>query len=259
MAGSTRQTGDNQKVKFGTTVQTRTNELIADFRSSWPSLYRTPGAVVDEMAAVLLNVPPTVAGEVMGFCDKMLAVQEKKVDALKETGAGDLVLSDYQADIASYRRLRQHFSRMVPAGAERPNDAAMKRIDIAGESYVVFPDDWVVLNGAVAEACEHVLAVEVKNGDRYSAPHFVYFSDVPARQFDDDIAIKAIERVWPQVADVRKDMVEPVYDRNGVMLNMKEVSEAPYIGVFEIRDSTSFDAWEKPAYGAMVFRSKDGR
>lgn len=259
MARSTQQTDDNPKVKFGTTVQARTNELIAAFRSSWPSLYRTPGAVVDEMAAVLLNVPPSVAGEVMGFCDNMLGVLEKKVDALKETGAKDFMLSDYQAEIASYRRLRQHFSRMMPAGAERSNDTAMKRIDMAGRSYVVFPDDWVVLNGSVAEACAHVFAIEVKNGDCYAAPHFIYFSDVPVSQFDDDVAIEAIERVWPQVIDVKKDMVKPVYDRNGVMLNMKEVSESPYIGVFEIRDSSSFDAWEKPAYGAMVFHPKDGR
>ena len=48
--------------------------------------------------------------------------------------------------------------------------------------------------------------------------------------------------------------VEPAYDKDGGMLNAEEWDDAPTVGVFPIRDASSFSVGNEAPFGAMVYR-----
>lgn len=245
----------NKRVKFGTTVSGRTDSAIASFRSAWPGLYKTPGSVVDELAGAFLNVPGNVARTIVATCDRELDACGKRIEALTKAGAGELQLSETRATQAGYRRMRTHFARFLPDGAAASGDAPMRRIDLSDGSFAIVPEDWVVLNAEGAGSGSHALCVETVTRDGKTAPHFVYLSEIGIKDFDRRVAVHAAERVWPKIAEVVRGSVEPVFGSDGTMLNMAEVLAAPHVDVYELRESASFDAWERPPYGAMVFRA----
>lgn len=65
--------------------------------------------------------------------------------------------------------------------------------------------------------------------------------------------LNAIADKWPGIRDVQSSQVEPIYDKDGAILNADEWTKAPIIGVFPIRDASSFSWEDKAPYGAMVY------
>lgn len=54
----------------------------------------------------------------------------------------------------------------------------LKRTDMK-DGYIVYPADWVVLDGVQCDAKDSVRAcvIEVKNGKKYGMPHFLFFTN----------------------------------------------------------------------------------
>lgn len=141
-------------------------------------------------------------------------------------------------------------------GKGLPKENYMKKIEING-GYVIFPNDWVVVDEASAKNCKYVGVVEVRNGIKYKCPHFVLFSEIPIVEFDNniqDIFLDRCEIAYPDFRRIRAMQVKPVYDENNHMLNAQLWEQAPTIGVFEIPvygQDTSFPA------GAMIIKNSN--
>lgn len=248
--------GEARKTKIGTTILERTSGLMARFRSSDEGEFRTPGEVIDYVVGATLDVSDETARELARFCEQKGGEARKKLDSLGNWGAGKMQESEARRTADGYEKLANLFSRLSPCADGTVTREPMRRVDLEDGAYVVFPDadDWVVLNEDRAFESSHVLVVEIKNGYKYSAPHFVFFASRPNSEIDRDTVLGEVASVWPMLSKVRKAVVEPAYDRDGRMLNEKEFNEAPSIGIFEIRDSTSFNSIKDAPYGAVVYR-----
>lgn len=134
-------------------------------------------------------------------------------------------------------------------------DVQMRRIDIKS-GYVIFPNDWVVIDLFPAIECDYAGIIEIKNGHKYNAPHFVFFSkkaiNTLTEQDIDEINNYAC-RIYKKFKNLLKMQVDPVYDENHNLLNAEVWKNAPVLGYFTIPD---FGSGLTYPYGAMIYRKK---
>ena len=136
------------------------------------------------------------------------------------------------------------------------DDSKMKRIEIL-DGYVTCPKEWVILDENTAKKKYYVGVVEIKNGSKYNAPHFLFFSDIPISQLNENdinlIDNKCYEK-WNKYKQVLNDYVKPEYDKNRNITNFKEYSECPVPGYFDIPESDNL--YSSFPCGAKIFRYK---
>lgn len=245
----------DEKRKLGTTVLVRTDNNINLFKEQYPSEFKTPGEVIDLMAGLCLRVNPDAAAELYEFCVERADDAERAIYELKGGIAADAWAGNLRAKRDYYRELAAHLSHFVPKGRTHPRKGfqlPMKRIRMRGETYAIVPDDWIVINEDAGKDCDYAFVLEARNSERYGIPHFVYLSE--SEVCSNEEVIEAAAEVWPKMQEIRDMQVEPAYDKYGVILNAKEWSEAPTIGIFPIADSSSFSYGEEAPYGAMIYR-----
>lgn len=112
----------------------------------------------------------------------------------------------------------------------------MKKI-LLKHGYVQYPDEWVAVKNMDPAECDYCGVVEVRNGNKYKCPKFIFFLDHPVvdlTEADEDKINKAIIDKFPDFEDIIDDHVEEKYDENHKLLNLKEWDEAPTIGHFTI-------------------------
>lgn len=241
-----------EKRKLGTTILPQTEANIYLFKEQHPDQTKTAGEVIDLMALLSLRVNPGAAAELRGFCAKRANAAERESYEIEEANPGSLQAADLRERADYFRALGAHMGRFVPAEKEHNDDTPMKRIDMRKGAYVVVPCDWVVANESSARSCDYAFAVEVRNGEKYDAPHFLVLSEKETCSLDE--AVESVEKTWPAIRDVVNAQVGAIRDESGSLLNAEEWMEAPSVGVFPIRDSNSFFWDDEPPYGAMVFR-----
>lgn len=137
---------------------------------------------------------------------------------------------------------------------EASNDSKMKRIEIS-DGYVIVPDDWVILDENTAKGKYYVGVVQIKNGYKYDAPHFLFFSDIPISKLsENDINIiddKCCKK-WSKYKQILSDYTNPEYDKDRNIINLKKYSECPIPEYFNIPDSD--DLYNNFPCGAKVYR-----
>lgn len=244
------------KVKLGTTILEKTDGLIVRFREMSNGEFKTPGEAIDYLTGVSLDISEQAAAELARFCESKREESELALADCERGGAEEMQLDSAKRTVDSYSRLEDHFRRFISEDELSEYDNPMRRVDLADGSYVVLPDEdgWVSINEDDARYSAYVYVVEIKNGAKYSAPHFVFYSSDAKKSLSRDAVLHEVGRIWPDIKRVQEDWVKPIYDNEGRMINYKEVDKAPCIGVFEVRDSTSFGPTDKAPYGAMVFR-----
>ncbi|MGC5816111.1 hypothetical protein [Clostridium perfringens] len=129
----------------------------------------------------------------------------------------------------------------------------MKKIEIQN-GYVIFPEDWIILNEYHAKNCEYARVIEVKNGTKYNSPHFLFFSTKPINELTNNDTKKLDEKCINMFSNYKKILNEYIplkYDENGEMLNGNEHISGPIPGYFAILDY-GLDISYYPL-GAMVF------
>ena len=52
--------------------------------------------------------------------------------------------------------------------------------------YVQYPDEWVAVKNMDPIQCDYCGVVEVRNGNKYKCPHFVFFLDKPILKITDE-------------------------------------------------------------------------
>ena len=132
------------------------------------------------------------------------------------------------------------------------NDVEMVKYDISN-GYVVYPENWILLNPEDAAMATYVGVVEVRQKE-LQIPHFLFFSSEKINQLDstffEKINAKCAE-LYPKFRDVLNRQVPYI---EGV--NEDEFLKSPQIGHFQIPVQGEDDCFKdhKPPYGAMVIR-----
>lgn len=130
---------------------------------------------------------------------------------------------------------------------------------ISNGDIVRAPIDWIPVNPSIAPYATCVYAVEVKFGERYNAPHFLVFyeeSYVEPSDSEKEEYLAAIEKIWPELSQVREDQVELAYGPDGGVLNQADVKNSPAIGFFPVPEQPRCLPMRRPnlSYGAVIVR-----
>lgn len=243
-----------KKVKLGTTILVQSSKAIDDFKSRYSRDFKSPGEVVDMMADFCLNVNSSVAEELSGFCKERAEAAERELSELRGGAMTSLHSAEIKGRRDYFEALADHMGRFVLPATGEDDVSVMRRLDMFGEAYVVFPDaeDWIVVNEENAPQCGNVFVLEVRNSSKYNVPHFIYFSNADSCAIDE--MADAVEPVWPKIREIQNMKVEPALDKNGKLLNQEEWAASPVMGVFKILDSTAYGRFHEAPYGMMVYR-----
>lgn len=244
------------KVKLGTTVLEKTQLAFTDLKSRSGGEFRTLGEAIDYVAGALLDMTPAAATRLLKAC---MDERHRSEQALARKHIDSTEGFSYDAEkktVDCYLRLEGLLNRYADSSMLRGLINPRRRVELADGASVVFPDvdDWIEVNPSEAGASSIVYVVEIKNGKKYSAPHFVYYSRADAEPVDRAVMINEIAGIWPEIRKVQDEEIAPVYDKTGFMVNYREMLDAPMIGVFEIGDAASFAPGDAVPYGAMVYR-----
>lgn len=105
---------------------------------------------------------------------------------------------------------------------------------------VVVPDDFIIVEQTKTEYSDYAGIVAEKNG---TLPHYLVFSEKCFSDYsaeDEDRLYNYLGELYPEVAEVRKQEVEAVF-QDGLVVNADEWKEAPRLVLFPIREVKDLD------------------
>lgn len=206
------------------------------------------GAAIETILGPILSLSPAQASQLGAAAEKELKSTQTLLDATRREDA--FSHHDLQKEAEVWKTVRDLFETL--AGDSIPRKP-MRSIQMRAKR-VIIPDspDWVVVNEANAAGSTRATIIEVKNGDRFNVPHFVYFDNA---ETSTQLMDKAIVAIFPDFEKVLKEQVEPVMDANGVCLNLGEVQRAPAPGYFP---ACEHDPIQGDPYGVHIVLDEKG-
>lgn len=240
-----------KKIKYGTTVQETTPAKIDELRRKNPQSIRSTGEAIDYLCNLLTGLTPRFAKALKDTCAKEIHLITNEMRALPIDGSEELTFSAKELEREQFQRLYDHLSLYYEETIE---PQGMRRIDLLGGDYAVFPSSWTLLEpNNCAESCSQVGIIEIRGGAKYDAPHFVFFHNGEYNQKD---KLQRATKLWPRMTDVIRDEVKLVTDVEGKYLNMDEHLAAPIICYFNLLEASYYQSMElEPPYGAMIYRN----
>lgn len=240
-----------RKIKIGTTVQETTAAILEEIRRNNPESIRSTGEVIDYLCNLLAELTPRTAKVVDEACVGEVQLITNEMRALPLDGSEQMSFSQKELEREQLQRLHKHFSQYREK-EDKPQ--GMKRVDLLGGDYAVFPSSWVLLEpDSCGASCNQVGIIEVRGGSKYNAPHFVFFHNGDYSQKD---KLQHAVKLWPRMTDVIRDEVKLITDDEGHYLNMDEHLAAPIICYFNLLDASYYQSMElEPPYGAMIYRN----
>ena len=192
------------------------------------------------LISLTLGIPALVQGELSVFCaQKSASVDEQN------------------------KELAIFWAQKDPYTKEK--NILLKRTDMK-DGYIVYPADWVVLDGVQCDAKDSVRAcvIEVKNGKKYGMPHFLFFTNKDVGDpftIDEENAIHlACVKAVPNFAQVLRDgvdqptmpMSDPRYKEAA-----KRFLASPIPGIFFIpaTDDPYYCMQDEPLFGCRIVRN----
>lgn len=207
------------------------------------------------LISLTLDVPTLVQGELSTFCaQKSASVDEQN----------SLYWMYRERNIQeSYKELAIFWAQKDPY--TKGKNMLMRKTDMK-DGYIVYPADWVVLDGVQCDAKDSVRAcvIEVKNGKKYGMPHFLFFTNKDVGDpftIDEENAIHlACIKAVPNFAQVLRDgvdqptmpMSDPRYKEAA-----KRFLASPIPGIFYIpaTDDPYYCMQDEPLFGCRIVRN----
>lgn len=207
------------------------------------------------LISLTLDVPTLVQGELSIFCaQKSASVDEQN----------SLYWMYRERNIQeSYKELAIFWAQKDPY--TKGKNMLMRKTDMK-DGYIVYPADWVVLDGVQCDAKDSVRAcvIEVKNGKKYGMPHFLFFTNKDVGDpftIDEENAIHlACIKAVPSFAQVLRDgvdqptmpMSDPRYKEAA-----KRFLASPIPGIFFIpaTDDPYYCMQDEPLFGCRIVRN----
>ena len=222
------------KVKFGTTVLEETDVNIDLFKKQYPKGYKSSGQVVDMMAGLCLRINPKAAKEIHDFCLRRALEIERRLWRQHKSDVSELKADNLRDECDYLRKLADHMSRFYEDGDKR---SAMKRLDLRDGSYLVIPEDWIVANEEDASTSSFAFVVEIAHSEIRGLPHIIILS--PKESYSGCLDLGPALSFAAKASPVIRDALE---------------KNADIVGVFPIRDASSYGRGNKAPYGAMIYR-----
>lgn len=184
----------------------------------------------------------------MSFLTYLCAAMQNREDSAEDR-------QELLETCAIARKTRIAMRQSIESEALAVEESSMTRIAIAGDSIVVFPGSWTVLNASEAENCPHAGVIEVRNSP--NAPHIVFLTTKPVNSLTEEDEANILKRAFlqaPILKSINDAQVELEYNSDGGVANVEDYNNAPRIGLFPIQDSDMFSEKSPAPYGAMVIR-----
>jgi hypothetical protein len=224
------------------------------------------GSTINKILASILLLSPDTK-------KKLARYLEIEMDKQKELSknADQFEATEINKKIHEMREL--YFVLTEEKGLTNKEDEKMKRVYLE-DGYVIFPSSWIVLD-TLRNPIESKYAgiVEVRNGDKYNAPHFVFFSNKKYgkdySEEDMDNVIDACVSVYPEFKNIINAQIDysQFYDENGYLDPEKAIEagwkEAPEIGLFHIPEEEdpiyeqAYGTNYSHPYGCVIVRNKN--
>ena len=238
------------RVKRSVDLEDETDRLLDVYRARAEKngVVFSRGAAMDSILGSLLRLEPSQA---CGFRAEAMNQLEAAQALLETYDPKEKLLYQAAKDRVKTLELVYEFFDSLTDEYEEPSPV---RVIQMYEKRLVIPDtdDWVVINEADAEMSSDATIVEVKNGERYGARHYVYFggNDVSKKFIN-----HAICRKCPEFLKVLEARVDPIKGPDGNYINLEQFSKAPFVGYFPARDD--LPASEAP-YGVVIVPDEKG-
>lgn len=237
------------RVKRSVDLSPNTDVALDAFRdlSAKRGVSLSRGAAIDAVLGAILRLTPEMAARLYKEAHKGLKGAQ---DALDATSREDALSRRNAAEtVEGWKSVVELFDIMAD-GYEEP--APMRSIRMSGRR-VLIPDapDWILVNEGDAAQSTVATIVEIKNGARFNAPHFVYFDNGEASSRAIDAAILA---AYPRYGEILAARIEPMKDADGNYLNLEELKEAPAPGYFPAQEN---DPIAGNPYGVAIIPARD--
>ena len=123
------------------------------------------------------------------------------------------------------------------------------------DGYVSIPDEWIVITNQSPQDSQYVGVVEIRGGDAYNAPHFIFFSSTPIYDLtneDKNLIINCCTNAYPRLENILAEHIPLQFDENKKITNGASWQRSPLAGCFDIPEFGTRDSYP---YGAMIIRS----
>ena len=236
------------RVKRSVDLSPNTDVALDAFRnlSEKRGVSLSRGAAIDAVLGAILRLSPEMAASLYKEARRGLKAAQDALDATSREDA--LSRRSATENVEGWKTVAELFD-IIADGYEEP--APMRSIGMKGRR-VLIPDapDWILVNEGNAAQSTVATVVEIKNGARFDAPHFVYFDNGEAGHKAIDAAILA---VYPRYEDILAARIEPVKDSDGNYLNLEELKEAPMPGYFPAQQNNPVSG---NPYGVVIIPEK---
>lgn len=213
--------------------------------------------IINKLIGIFLRISPDVSKKVGRFCYEQYLTEQENLEKLL-----GFERDDAQRRTDQFAALSQYFGYDVKAD----KNPGMK-ISFLKHGYVMYPNDWIVLNDIFGptDTCSYAGVVESRNSSKYGIPHFIFFSNVKyGRDYTDEMTstiYEACSKVYP---DFKKywNMQLPIPNLNDEDA-VDAWQNAPEFSVFHIPVKGDPISWPredyKPPFGAMIIRDTEDK
>lgn len=215
------------------------------------------GNTVNTLISTFCDVPDKVSQEMLNMIKVKLKELYDKMDRAEGFEAQALM-----RECEAYNNMATFFNKGYTVSVEAiEKTPTMKKIQIK-DSYLVVPNDWIILNPEDAEDAYFAGVIEVRHHDKYGVPYMVVLLE------EDDFQTFAKTReewiyarcqsAWEGFKEILNMQVKPVEDPTspGDLLNETEWAAAPNIYYYDIyvHGDRKFGKNYKPPFGAQIIR-----
>ena len=249
-------------VKRTIDIQDANDEVLEKYKTERGVGY---GTFVNNLIRTVCLRPKKVKLEMLSFIKQRLHLLYLQMDKAEQFEAAQLM-----EEAQAYRDLARLLNDGIDVDIDETNtEPIMERIEMMN-SYIIVPDDWIILNREEAEQCEYALVVEVRQRKKpKKIPHFVYFHNRKGsgeydKNFLDMVNSKCVQAYpeFQEFIDWEHDHpnLELKLDPNhpGEFLNAEDVLNGPQIGHFHVyvQGDRAYSNSEPP-YGVRIVRKKE--
>ena len=246
-----------KKSKVGFMLRDTSLDALNNFKERNGGIVRSPGEAIDYCCDLFLGVDGTSAA---ALYDILHAGAADMRDLLANPSLSQFEQQEIRIKADKIEEIAQHFRCLANADELSENREPMLRIDLAGEDYVLLPDDgsWAVVGGDEAKGHSYVGAVSVRGVDENAIPLIMFFSDRPISSMgkaECDKLVDSVSESYPELKEIRDREIEAAYDAEGNMINAVEWLACPRVGVFTVLDSSSYRNRDEAPGRALVYRA----
>lgn len=214
---------------------------------------KSNSALVNDLISLFYRISPDVSKRIGNYCHEQYIREKQQLETL----------SGFERD-ESAKRIGQFEKLSAYFGYDTSAVEPGMHITFLKEGYVIYPEDWIVLEDVFgpADTCMYAGVVESRNYEQYGIPHFIYFCNVKyGKDYSDDMRTRIYAACAKAFPDFKKYYNMQVLNPN--MHDLREIKKwdaAPYFGLFPLVEKGDPFYWHaynpdyKPPFGAMIIR-----